>query len=82
MPAATLTSKGQITIPKEIRVKLQLEAGDTLRFDIRPNGEVVLRPRKKGDWRKVFGFLKTPGQRTLTIEEMNEVIAKAWAGER
>ncbi len=42
---ATLTSKGQITIPKVVRRLLGLEAGDALEFEVRP-GRVELRPAK------------------------------------
>lgn len=41
MPAA-VTSKGQVTIPKSIRERLGLAAGDAVRFDLDPDGRVVL----------------------------------------
>ena len=44
MATATMTSKGQITVPKEIRERLGLEQGDELRFDLLPNGEVRISP--------------------------------------
>ena len=45
MSTATLTSKGQITIPKQVRDALGLEAGDRIEFLVRPNGVVELFPR-------------------------------------
>ncbi len=42
MPLAKLTSKGQTTIPKDIRRHLGVEAGDRLRFMIEPDGRVVM----------------------------------------
>jgi hypothetical protein len=42
---------------------------------------VELRPAPTGKISDAFGILKRPGQRAITIEEMNEVIAKGWAGE-
>ncbi len=44
---ATVTSKGQITIPKEIRDRLELAQGETISFELIDEGEVVM--RKSGD---------------------------------
>ena len=41
--ATTITSKGQVTIPKHIRDSLSLEAGSKLIFDVNKDGELVLR---------------------------------------
>jgi AbrB family looped-hinge helix DNA binding protein len=38
-----MTSKGQTTIPKEIREKLHAEPGDTLSYDMQENGTVMMR---------------------------------------
>lgn len=43
--SANLTVKGQVTIPKEIRDRLQINKGDKVLFEIKKNGEVIL---KKG----------------------------------
>jgi antitoxin PrlF len=45
---ATLTSKGQMTIPKAIRESLGMKAGDRMTFTLMPDGLVVL--RVKGDY--------------------------------
>jgi hypothetical protein len=47
-----------------------------------PGGRVELRPVSTGKISDAFGLLKRPDQPALTIEEMNEVTARAWAGER
>lgn len=44
---ATVTSKGQVTIPKEIRERLELTRGETVSFELTDEGEVVM--RKTGD---------------------------------
>jgi AbrB family looped-hinge helix DNA binding protein len=46
--ATTLTTKGQVTIPKHIRDALQLEPGSAVDFTVNREGEVVLQ-RAKGE---------------------------------
>ena len=73
MTTATLTSKGQITIPKEIRERLLLHAGDKLDFNLTDAGDVILRPvTRRVD--EVFGRLRKPGQPALTPAEMDAAI--------
>ena len=43
MAQATLTSKGQITIPKEIRDSLQLQAGDKIEFTIDADQQAIVK---------------------------------------
>lgn len=45
---ATLTSKGQITIPREVRERLGLAQGDVIEFSVE-NGKMVVRPLRVGD---------------------------------
>lgn len=47
MPSAALTSKGQTTIPKEIREALALKPGDRLNFTLMQNGTVLMRACNK-----------------------------------
>lgn len=47
MANATLTSKGQTTIPKEIRDSLNLQAKDQLNFTLMPDGAVIMRAKKR-----------------------------------
>ena len=44
---STVTSKGQITLPKPLRDRLGLQPGAQVDFVLNANGEVVLRPAKK-----------------------------------
>jgi len=62
MPSATVTSKGQITVPKEIREHLGVEAGDRLSFQIGRGGEVIVEPETV-DLRSLRGMLKRRGRR-------------------
>lgn len=50
--ATTITSKGQVTIPKHIRDALQLEPGNAVDFSVNRDGEVVLQRAKRGPARK------------------------------
>ena len=44
MALATLTTKGQVTIPKEVRESLHLHSGDKIEFFVKESGETVIRP--------------------------------------
>lgn len=77
MVAATMTSKGQITIPVAVRRKLRLKAGSKVDFVENKAGELVLRPRT-GDIRELYGIVRYDGP-PLSIEEINEAIGDAAA---
>ncbi len=55
MPISTVTAKGQITIPKAIRERLGLSAGDTLEFSVDDAGRIVARLQRVGS---VCGVLR------------------------
>jgi AbrB family looped-hinge helix DNA binding protein len=78
MATASMTSKGQITVPVDFRRKYGLKAGVQVRFIEGEHGEIILRP-KTGSIRDLEGCVPWTG-RAVTIEEMNETIAKGWAG--
>jgi antitoxin PrlF len=73
MATATLTSKGQITVPKEIRDQLHLSTGDRVRFLTDGEGRVVMVPATISI-AELRGCLPAP-KRALTIAEMDEAIA-------
>lgn len=64
---ATLTSKGQTTIPKEIRDSLSMKAGDRMTFTLMPDGTVVMRvkTRRVTD---LAGVLHKKGRKPLPVE--------------
>ena len=72
MPTSTLTSKGQMVIPKTIRDRLKLEPGDRLDFIIREDGDILMRPIS-GDVRSLHGLLHRPGRPAVSVEKMNQV---------
>jgi antitoxin PrlF len=71
----TMTSKGQTTVPAEIRELLKLKSGDRIRYVVR-NGEVTFKAKNKR-LSDLAGILHRPGMATLSIEEIDEVIGEA-----
>ena len=67
----TMTSKGQITIPREIREKLQLTSGIKLEFLYKDDYIIMLPINKSMD--RLKGILPKP-QKTLSLEEMDEIV--------
>lgn len=79
MPSSTISSKGQITVPKEIRDALRVGTGDRILFVLRADGVVELRPETL-DVLDLVGILQPPNGRTATIDEMNSAPRKRAAG--
>ena len=74
MSLSTVTTKGQVTIPKDIRESMAIDAGDKIEFIINAQNDVVIKPitKKAID---VFGQLSQyKKDKPLSIEEMNEAI--------
>ena len=80
MTTATLTSKGQITIPIDVRNDLQVDAGDRVEFvHIGPGRyEFVAATREVTALKGMFG----PAKKTVSIEDMNTAIARRGAAAR
>ena len=76
MPAATLTSKGQLTLPKKIRELLKLEPGDTVEFVVAEDGTVRVRAGSY-DVRELRGMLKRAGRKLVSLEDMDAAIGSA-----
>jgi AbrB family looped-hinge helix DNA binding protein len=78
MPTATVTSKGQITIPLEVRKSLKLKAGDKIDFYETEAGKYAFQP-KAGSIMDMQGILQKMGYAPLgyapSLEEMDEAIA-------
>lgn len=67
---ATLTSKGQTTIPKEIRDGLHMKEGDRMTFTLLPNGTVLMRVKNKSAM-DVAGRLHKKGRKALPVEDLS-----------
>ena len=77
MATATLTSKGQITIPAAVREALGVDAGDRVEFiEIAPGRyEFIAATRPVTDLKGMFG----KSRKTVSVDEMNAVIARRGA---
>ena len=67
---ATLTSKGQTTIPKEIRDSLGMKAGDRLTFTLMPDSTVVMHVKNK-NLAGLAGTLHKKGRKIVPIEQLS-----------
>ena len=74
MAEATITSKGQVTIPKPVRDALGLEAGDRIEFVSTDKGFLVI-PAKR-DLRSLRGMFKGRRVKPATTDEIKAAIAE------
>ena len=66
---ATLTSKGQTTIPKEIRDSLGMQSGDRMTFTLMPDATVVMRVKSKS-LTELAGTLHKKGRKPVPVEQL------------
>ncbi|MBY0512101.1 MAG: AbrB/MazE/SpoVT family DNA-binding domain-containing protein [Rhodospirillaceae bacterium] len=72
MVTSTLTAKGQTTIPKDVRERLNLKPGDELMYTV-DAGRIIIRPRT-GSVKDLEGILPQP-TRKATLRDMKSAIA-------
>ena len=76
MPSSTVSSKGQVTIPQEVRTRMGLRAGDRVDF-VEERGETILRPMKGQvhsfrEYIGAFPAFKTREEINAWVREMRE----------
>jgi len=76
MKTSSISSKGQVTIPQEIRVRMGLNAGDRVEFVIE-NGQTILRPARgqKSRFEKYIGalpYFRSIDEINAWVREMRE----------
>ncbi len=74
MTVSTISSKGQITIPSEIRLRLKLKPGDRVEFMVAPDGKVILVPATV-HVSELRGLL-APAPHRVSLEEMEAAIRR------
>ena len=83
MSTLTVTTKGQVTLRKELLEHLGVHPGEKVTVDMLPDGRVEIKAeRPAGRISDVFGLLKNKTDRILSIEQIKEIAAQGWAGRR
>jgi AbrB family looped-hinge helix DNA binding protein len=83
MSTLTVTAKGQVTLRKDVLEHLGVHPGEKIIVNKLPDGKIEVKAaRPTGKISGVFGLLKRKGRPSLTIEEMNKIAARGWAGKR
>jgi len=83
MNTLTVTAKGQVTLRKDLLKHLGVHPGEKIVVDKLPDGRIEVRAaRPAGKISDVFDFLKREDGPSLSIEEINEIAARGWAGRR
>jgi antitoxin PrlF len=76
---ATVTSKGQITIPKEVREKLNLQTGDRLEFLVQEDGTAKVVPLTSSVT-KLKGMVAKP-KKPVSLEDMDKAVERGARGQ-
>ena len=80
MTQLTLTSKGQLTLRRNVLKHLGVEPGQKIEVELLPNGRAEIKlARPAASIDGFIGLLKGRSRKVLTIEEMNEAAAAGWA---
>jgi len=83
MGMLTITSKGQITLRKDILNHLGVSPGEKIVVDKLPDGRIEIKAvRPTGKISEVFNLLKKKDGPSLSIEEIDEIAKQGWTGKR
>lgn len=75
MPTATVTSKGQVTLPRRVRDLLRVGPGDRIEFVIDDAGRISVRARD-ADIAELRGLLHRPDRKAVTLDAMEQAIRR------
>ena len=83
MSTLTVTAKGQVTLRRDLLKHLGVQPGEKIIVDKLPDGRIEIKAwRQTGKISDVFDFLKLENGPSLSIEEINAVARRGWAGRR
>jgi AbrB family looped-hinge helix DNA binding protein len=83
MGALTVTAKGQVTLRKDLLKHLGVHPGEKIIVDKLPEGRIELKAaRPTGQISDVFDLLKREKGPSLSVDEINDIAAGGWVGER
>ena len=83
MTKLTVTTRGQVTFRKDVLQHLGIKPGEKIEVDLLPDGRAMLKAaRPSGTIDDFIGLLAGKTKKPLTIEEINEITAAGWAGEK
>lgn len=80
MALSTVTSKGQITLPKEVREHLHIGEGDRVDIQIEKDGSVRLVP-VSGSVRDLYGCLRRADVPSPSLEDLEEALLESMAAD-
>ncbi|ELZ10804.1 AbrB family transcriptional regulator [Halovivax asiaticus JCM 14624] len=75
---ARVTSKGQVTIPKEIRERLELDAGTEIEFVLDDEGQITVH-RKRSTMAELHALRDRLADHDIDLDEMRAASKRAWA---
>lgn len=83
MSTLTVTARGQVTLRKDLLKHLGVHPGEKIAVSKLPDGRIeVTAARTPGDIAEAFDFLKRADGPHLSIEEIAEIAAQGWTGNR
>jgi antitoxin PrlF len=83
MTTLTVTAKGQVTLRKDLLQHLGVEPGQKIDVTELPGGRIEVKAaRSAGTIEGFIGLLAGKGGKVATLDEMDEAVAKGWAGQQ
>jgi AbrB family looped-hinge helix DNA binding protein len=83
MGTLTVTTKGQVTLRKDLLKHLGVRPGEKIAVEALPDGRIEMRAAAPtGKISEVFNLLKRKKARALSIEEIGDIARRGWAGNR